>query len=324
MTETAAFAARIRERYPEGLTGIIPIGGTRTTYILENNRRSENPGQIESFSAYADHVETHIRDLMSGFFEFGGQNLVAPILSYQLFEDERGPAYVDMATRQSFRLMNEDWNAFYKAQDVDPYFAGIDTLLHFPERELQHRLGVEMTEYQKQWPYADGRRKLIWEIAPIPLFSFWRAAAVMGEAAQAELEATLNGVSDLDAMYEALYRYYSAAAYGTTIPRPHFYLGNNRSGELKLRAMLPISLLCGGPVRLFFVPYPTLLITRETLQAVLEDLAFGKRIRSSNADYSGKLTQALMEAEYEHVMQLSHDPTTTLGLLRTTPANDGG
>jgi len=324
MTDRASFAARIRERYPEGLTGVIPIGGTRTTYILEHNRRSENPGQIESFSAYADHVEARIRNLMTGFFELGGQNLVAPILSYQLFEDERGPAYVEMATRQSFRLMNADWTAFYQAQDIDPYFAGIDTLLHFPERELQYRLGVEMTAYQQQWPYREERRKLIWEIAPIPLFSVWRAQAVMGEEAHAALEASLNAVADLDAMHETLYRYYAAAAYGTTIPRPHFYLGNNRSGELKLRAMLPISLLCGGPVRFFYVPYPTLLITPETLQAVLEDLAFGKRLRSSNADYSGKLTQELIEAEYQRVMRLSSDPETTLGLLRAASADDTG
>lgn len=316
-TIAAEFAARIRERYPEGLTGIIPIGGTRTTYILEHNRDNANPGQIESFSAYADHVENRIRALMSSFFELGGQNLVAPILSYQLFEDERGQAYVDMATQQSFRLMNDDWTAYYQSQNIDPYFAGIDTLLHFPQRALQYQLGEAMTEYQKQWPYREGRRKLIWEIAPIPLYSFWRAPAVLGEAAQAELEARLSNATDMDAMYEALYRYYAQAAYGTTIPRPHFYLGNNRSGELKVRAMLPVALLCGGPVRFFYVPYPTLLMTRDTLQAVLDDLAFGKRIRSNgSADYSGKLTQELIEAEYQRVIQLSGDPMTTLGLLR--------
>ena len=320
MTDTAAFAARIRERYPEGLTGIIPIGGTRTTYILEHNRHSENPGQIDSFAAYADHVETRIRGLMGSFYALGGQNLVAPILSYQLFEDERGPKYVEMATRQSFRLMNDDWTAFYQAQDVDPYFAGIDTLLHFPDRELQYQLGVAMTDYQQRWPYREGRPKLIWEIAPIPLFSFWRAPAALGDAAQAELEAALAGAADMDAMYAALYRYYAQASYGTTIPRPHFYLGNNRSGELKLRAMLPISMVCGGPMRLFYVPYPTLLITHETLRAVLDDLAFGERLRSNKADYAGKLTQATAEAEYEQMMRLSHDPETTLGLLRA--AND--
>src|SRR5690606_35651575 len=122
-------------------------------------------------------------------------------------------------------------------------------------------------------------------------------------------------------MQDALYRYYAQAAYGTTIPRPHFYLGNNRSGELKIRAMLPVSMLCGGPVRFFFVPYPTLLITPETLQAVLEDLAFGKRIHSGSADYSGKLTQAMIEAEYERVMRLSGDPGTTFGLLRDATAD---
>jgi hypothetical protein len=38
MSETQTFADRVRARFPEGLTGIIAIGGTRTTFILEYNR----------------------------------------------------------------------------------------------------------------------------------------------------------------------------------------------------------------------------------------------------------------------------------------------
>ena len=45
-------------------------------------------------------------------------------------------------------------------------------------------------------------------------------------------------------------------------------------------------------------------------------VAFGKRLRSTNIDYAGKLTPDLLEAEYERVMALSSDPASTLGLVR--------
>lgn len=46
MTETASFADRMHERYPEGLTGIFAPGGTRTNFLLEHQRNQENPGQF--------------------------------------------------------------------------------------------------------------------------------------------------------------------------------------------------------------------------------------------------------------------------------------
>ncbi len=312
-----SFAARMRDRYPEGLTGILAIGGTRTNYILKYNREIENPGQIEDLGHYFEDALECTRDLAELFFDLGGQNLIVPVLSYQSFENERGQEYAALTGRMALELMNEDWVRFYGDNEIDPYFAGIDTLLHFPEREVMYRLGAECASFNAAWQYQDGRRKLIWEVAPIPLFSFWRAHDVMGEAAAAQLEADLATAPNMQVMHDVLYRYYAQAVYGTAIPMPHFYLGTNRNGDLKLRAMLPISLMCGSPTRFYFTPYPTMFITRETFQTVLEDLAFGKRLRSTNIDYSGKLTPDLLDAEYERVMTLSSDPASTVGLARS-------
>ena len=320
--EEKPFASRIRERYPEGLTGILPIGGTRTAYILERNRSREDPGHIDSLAGYADHVRAQLFRLLGAYFDLGGQNLVAPILSYQLFDDARGQDYADFATEASFDLISAHWIKFYEDHQIDPYFAGIDTLLHFPRQERQYQLGIDLTRFHAGWPYQEGRRKLIWEMAPIPLFSIWRAHKVMGEQAQARLEAELESASNMQGLYDSLYRYYARAVYGTDIPNPHFYLGNNRNGDLKLRAMLPIALICGSPMRLFFVPYPTLLITPETLQALLEDLAFGGRLTSARTDYSGQITPDLIETEYQRVRELSSDPRSTLGMLRTAQLDD--
>jgi hypothetical protein len=67
---------------------------------------------------------------------------------------------------------------------------------------------------------------------------------------------------------------------------------------------------------MFFTPYPALFTTRETLQAILEDLAFGKPLSSNKIDYSGRFTPELAEQEYQRVMELAADPRSTLGLIR--------
>jgi hypothetical protein len=317
MSDQFSFPDRIRERYPEGLTGIIAIGGTRTTYILEHNRENLDPGQISEFSSYGKSLLARYFNLVKMFYELGGQNLVVPILAYQLFYGH-GEQYGELVSRLGTLIINEESVAFYRDNMIDPYFAGIDTLLQLPHDQAAYQLGAELAAFQNTWVYETGRRKLIWEIAPIPLFSFWRSPTVMGETTTRELEKALSDATDMTTMHDLLYRYYARAVYGTELPTPHFYLGTNRNGDLKLRALLPIAMLCGGPFRLFYTPYPTLFITYETLQAVLEDLAFGKPLRSTTMDYTGQYTSELVEAEYERVLQLSSDPESTIGLTRNS------
>jgi len=138
----------------------------------------------------------------------------------------------------------------------------------------------------------------------------------MTEEQNRAFEESLEQSTDLQDMHDKLYRYYARAVYGTDIPMPQFYLGSNRNGDIKMRSMLPIAMVCGGPFRMFFTPYPSLFITREILQAILEDLAFGKPLRSTKMDYSGQVTADLIEAEYQRVLQVSSDPNTILGMVR--------
>lgn len=127
----------------------------------------------------------------------------------------------------------------------------------------------------------------------------------------------------MESMYQLLYKTYSSAAYGTDLPVPHFYLGTNRNGDIKLRSLIPISLLCGGNFRLFFTPYPSLFITKDTLKTILEDLAFpNAALRSFKTDYKDQYSPEMVESEYQRVMQLSNDPNSTIGLTRTISANN--
>lgn len=310
------FAERIRERYPEGLTGVFAIGGTRTTYALERARTKHDPGHIEDFVQYLDYIFERFFKLLGVYFELGGQNVINPLFSHVL--GERGPEYAREAAHMLLRLIEPRQIEQLEKYEVDPYFAGIDTLLHLPEGCYEREVGERLADFQRNWHYQEGRRKLIWEVLSIPLYSMWNAHRVMGEEAQAQLEEELLAVTDLQAMPDPLYRYYARAVYGTVIPRPHFYLAGNRNGDLKLNAWLHLAFLGNdsSAMRLFFTPYPVLYITRETLQTILEDLAFGKPFTSRDKDYSGQFTPELAEKEYQRVMELAADPRSTLGLIR--------
>lgn len=325
MTESSEFAARIRARYPEGLTGIFALGGTRTTYVLTQNHQKNDPGRIDKMQNYADYGSHLLRQLFGLFFDLGGQNLVGSVLSYQQLHSERGAEYAQVTAALTRILMEGKWLDFYHQQQVDPYFVGIDTLLHLPEDSFAHQLGAECQRFNQTWAYQAGRRKVIWEVAAMPLYSIWNARQVMGEAAHAAFEAEMAAAADLQAMHDLLYRYYARAAYGTDLPVPHFYLGSNRNGDLKLRSLLPVALLCGGPFRMFYTPYPTLFTTAETMRAILEDLAFGsKGVQSTHTDYSGQLAPEVVEHEYQRVLELSANPMSTAGFFRRVQAADNG
>ncbi len=309
------FAARIRERYPEGLTGIFAVGGTRTTYILEKNRHAADPGRIGDFAAQGEYLLPRYWALIQNFFELGGQNMILPVFSFRGFYN-RGDEYADLIAQEMPRFINEASIAFYQEHEVDPSFIGVDTLLLMPPESATYKVGQQFLDFQTAWPYRAGRRRLIWELASIPFLTFWRLFQSMTEAERAALDEQITAQDNLEAVYHLFYARFSQAIYGLDVPPPHFYLGTNKSGDLKIRAPLPIALTGGEYLRMFYTPYPSLFTTRDTLQTILEDLAFGTRFYSAKTDYSGQYTAERVHAEYDRVTQLSHDPQTTLGLSR--------
>lgn len=315
MLDSAAFAAQIRAHYPEGLTGVIPVGGTRTTYILDQNRGSANPGHIQDFFGHADYLLKRYFGLIDMFFDLGGQNIIIPVLAYDRFTTF-GTEYAELISKTTLSMIDEKAQQYYQQNEIDPYFIGIDTLHNLPADHPGHQLGEALSSFNRNWHYQEGRRKVLWEIAGMPLFSFWNTSNIVASEVQAELKRELEATNDLEKIRQLTYRYYSRAMYGTDLPMPHFYLGSNRNGDLKLGSALSTSLTWAFMCRLYFVPYPTLFLTQQTLQTILDDLTFGKRLRSQTTDYKDQYTQELVEAEYQRVMALSADPNTTIGLTR--------
>lgn len=309
------FAARIRDRYPEGLTGIFAIGGTRTTYILEQNRAKNDPGHIENFAAHGEYLQQRYMDFIRMFFGLGGRNMIITASSFRGFT-ERGEEYATLVNQEMLRLIDERFQAFYREQDIDPYFVGIDTFLHLPPEHPAHQMALQLQHFQKEWHYDSRRNRLIWEIASIPLYTLWQLFQSMTPEARQELDAKMAQVTKMDDIHTMLYQHFAREIYGVDVSMPHFYLGTNKSGDLKWRSPMPIFLSGGEHMRMFYTPYPTLFITPETMQTILEDLAFGKRFYSVKTDYQGRYTSELAQAEYERIQALSSDPSTTLGFSR--------
>ncbi len=309
------FARRIRERFPEGLTGLFAIGGTRTTYILEHNRNAQNPGKIQDFADYGLQLQEKYLNFARMFVELGGQNLIISAFSFIGFYN-RGAEYAELATREMGRLVDEIAIAFYKQHRLDPYFVGIDTLLRLPPDSSAHQMGKRLQEFQNSWPYRAENGRLIWEIASIPNLTLWHGFQEMNEADRVALNDELEQFDNLLDVQRCLYRHFSKMVLGFEIPMPHFYLGTNKGGDLKLRSPIGIGLTAGEYLRLYYTPYPSLFITSETLKAILEDLAFKERFHSSETDYKGQYTPELVQKEYERVMALASNPDSVLGYTR--------
>jgi hypothetical protein len=315
------FAARIQDRYPDGLTGIFAIGGTRTTYILEQNRMKDDPGRIENFAEHGAYLQQRYMDFARMFFGLGGRNMIITASSFRGFT-ERGEEYAQLVNKEILRLIDDHFQAFYRDEHIDPYFIGIDPFLHLPAETPAHQMALAIQQFQQQWPYDPSHKRLIWEIASIPLYTLWQMFQTMTPEARAALDARLAQVTKLDDMHTMLYQHFAREIYGVDIPMPHFYLGTNKSGDLKWRSPMPIFLSGGEYMRMFYTPYPTLFITPDTMQAILEDLAFGKRLYSVKTDYKGRYTSELAQQEYERIELLSRDPDTTIGFSRKVAAQD--
>ncbi len=313
----ADFQERIRQRYdPEGgLTGVFAIGGTRTTYILDQNRHAAEPGHIEDFEAHTQYLQRRYWDLIRMFFDLGGRNMILTAFSFRSFE-ERGPEYAALVVPQVLKMIGPAFQAFYREQRIDPYFVGVDTLNLDISPAPVRAMSQAVARFMQEWAYQPDHYKLIWEIASIPNYSLWQLIRNMSGEAQAALEAELNAQTSMEGIARILHRRFSCAIYGIELPMPHFYLGTNRNGDLKWRSPMPLALAGGEYLRMFYTPYPTLFITRETMQTFLEDLAFATRLQALKKDYAGQYTPQLAEQEYQRVVDLASRADTLVGLSR--------
>ena len=302
-----SLAERIEKQFPEGLTGILVPGATRTSYILEYNRNNHNPGKIEDMQHYMDYGMRKYRRLLLDFYELGGKNAILSVWSFWRFQ-ERDPSYLQPIIDQFGMLISASMISWYQDNDIDPYFSGIDILLTREKNSLEYLFGCRLQTFQAQWKYK-GSRVLVWEFTPMPLYTMFV------NRANDTVAKNLEGASYAE-MFNTLYQYYMAKICGLELPIPHFYLSTARDGSLKVRSHLFGLDLAVANFRMYFTPYPSFLMTREGLAAILEDLLNDKRVRSLDTDYRDKVTRELAQQMYAYFTQLAANPGTTLGLSK--------
>ncbi len=320
MNETT-FSERIRARYPEGLTGMFAIGATRRTYILEQQRHlPDDPGQIRDFGTMTAYLYRRYQEFATTFYNLGGQNMIISGLSYRSFF-ERGEEYARKVSPEVARLIDDQSVAFYREQQIDPYFIGLEVLSGSASNPVIRDVVAQLQAFTDQWDYAPTHRKLFWEIAAIPLLSFWQVFQAMSAAERAALDDQLQHSTDLPTIQQTLYQHFTRAVLGAEVPMPHFYLGTNMSGDLKFRSPLMLALTGGEYLRAYYTPYPTLMMPPSTFESLLNDLAFGELMNSPTAyDYSGRYSAELIGAEYERIQALVNDPSVIQGMRREVQA----
>lgn len=275
------------------LSGIIVIGGTRTAYLIDHNLTN---GKIHDFDHYAQYTREHYQRVIRNFFDLGGTHLIVTVSSWQLFI-ERGAKYSDLMTESLKMLADSQFNTFYEQQKITPYFVGLEALLDFDNNIGNTARFLRDTSY----PIRD--KVLVFEIAPIPLLTW-----------QMTDDVDVAGLS-LSEMYDKLYQHYSHKAYGIAMPIPQFYLGSARNG-IKLRAMYPSALTAGANTKYYFLPYPSIYLSKATLKRVIDDCNLtGNRTKSFDYDgiFNSKITDTLRE-KFEYYQ----DEDVVIGLT-----NDG-
>lgn len=296
---------RIQEKYPEGLTGIFALGGTRTSYITQCRRDEDEPGAIEDFEHYGEYSLSRSLDIMKQFFNLGGTHAIWEVLDIQRFSGERKD-YIDPAIQAIYRLIDDQRREFYLANHIDPYFAGIDTLMYLAKDHPAQQLAQVLRHFSVFWKRQPTHRKLIMSIAAIPVYTF--SHLLHG--------ATYDEQNLLD-LAQQLYKQYATAAYGVYVPPPVFYLGQARNGSMQSASRLPLALDITGKLRLYYTPYPSLYLTCEGLETILEDvLRSGDNPQHRQYDYRGQMTSAMANQLHEEYCKLASQPDSILGLSR--------
>jgi hypothetical protein len=281
----------------QSLTAIIAIGGTRTAYSLHTGQAS-----ITDFSDYSHWLLSQYQRIISDYLELGGSHLIIPALSWQSFI-QRGEKYSKAITKAVELLIGQEMCEFYKAHDLAVRCAGIDTLFQLPKDSPEHQLACQLNAFNETW--NTGSHYLVWEIAPIPTYSILQAGLALDDSSK-----------PLEALHDDLYEQLAPSVYGLPMPKPDLYIGSARNGDIKLRAMLPFALAAGGEMRFYYLPYPSLLMPREALKTILEDLQQGIADRAPTAfDYTDVLSEEAI-VQKRAMVQASIERNEILGLRR--------
>lgn len=305
---------RIHERFPNGLTAVLATGGSRTWYILKHQQHHDNPGHIENLDEFMDVAHRANCHFIQMYLDCGGSHAIVPLFS-PFQTNMRTEKYLEATWRNVCLLIDDETQKFYRDNDIHPYFAGLDTLLRLPHRHVLSQMATKLMQFQHNW--VGGTNNLIWEFAPVPLYTLWQTIRNLSDAEHHKIEIDIETFgTDLAAIHQLLYKRFAPVAYGTDFQSPHLYIGTNRNRDLKLRIHWPLSLDMTEGTRLYFTPYPSFFMTQDGMASVLEDVLSTKTFRSANTDYRGMISRQQAQGMYERFTRLASDKSNITGLVK--------
>ncbi len=289
------------------ITAIISFGGTRMAYILEENRDRNNPGEID-YPAYLDYCLQKIRNIISYYFQAGGKHLVLEGLDIGLISGDRGDEYARIVSTYMIRLA-DDMAEFYRSNNADVTFVGIDAIQELPQTHAARRMGEYLATFNETWQYDYGsRRQIIWNVAAIPLYTLYNISATVDNS-------DIDMLDLVQAEYE-IYDRYAKQVYGFHLPMPDMYIGSNTNGDNPLSSRLPVALGVKYHFRSFYVPFPTFFLKQHHFDAIIADLSKKPQHDSYRLDYKGQLSTEAVQYAYEYYSKLAQEKNSITGLFK--------
>ncbi|MEO1253648.1 MAG: hypothetical protein AAFY41_02005 [Bacteroidota bacterium] len=276
------------------VSGIIVVGGTRTAYIID---RQLSDGKIIDFQDYANYCAEHYQRIITDFISLGGTHVQIPVYGWQAFQ--RGDDYINAIAQSVLMLTNSDFDQFYRENNIQPYFSGLELLYQLPHEHPFHETLVHLETYKNNFK-GSGDRAVIWGIMPIPILA-------ITQAQQPDFSA-LNA----DEIPSFLYEYYSKIVYGVECPLPDFYIGSARTGQIKLRTALHPSIAPGATTKYYWLQYPTIWLNRTTLEIIMIDCQ-KQYMNQSNFDYESQMTPMLLEELTTRFRNVINDTSKIIG-----------
>lgn len=288
------------------ITAILSFSGTRMAYVLERNRDKENPGEID-YPDYLDYSLGKIKDIVTYYFEAGGQNLILEVLDVGLMTDDRGEQYADLATQYIYELA-DGLNKFYREIEADVTFIGIDAIQHLPTGHPAQKLGKYLNDFNNQWQYDyNNRHQILWNIAAIPLYTIHQASQSSGFS-----QINMEKITKVEADY---YENFAQQIYGFNCPMPDLYISSNTNGDFTINSRLPLTLGLNYHFRLFYVPFPTFFMTQDHFNTIMLDMEAKLIYNSYAIDYGGQISQDTAKRGYEYYKAMAKSGENISGLF---------
>lgn len=312
----ARLKTQVQARFPNGAAVVFAAGKTRTGEGMENLilrlQQGESlpqdfdPGRIDDMESYAVKTMHKYFDQISMLQAAGMTHIVITLFHYQAFSS-RGDEYANVMVSGLPILISEFCTDFYYRNRLTPVFFGLEPLKSSGNPD-HYAIAEQLETFSRAWPHQPGNTVLIWELFPTPIYSIYQYHLQTGDGKLPVPPTPMDAE-------EHLYREYVRKLYKIDLPPVVAYVGTSHNGYYRMRSALAGFSAASG-YRMYFTPYPSLMMNEKAWARIIDDLLFGQPIHRSNTlDHAGQHSLDHWIAETERAVSLAEEGEV-VGLVR--------